>query len=206
MPKNIAETTPTLSDCGPSILNARRLYLNSPPASAKNRSQVNPNPNDYNSDPIEICSIFWKLDITDRWPEQEETHPKYADLSNVACDIVSILPHGLKVGDSFSLGQDVISWRQSITAGETYSEKVVQRHFPQATYGILAGDNPALGTTETENNFQSFREVAERTSHIMANVHDILEMWQGSQNLSATYKESPAQNKQMTAVGYMSDM
>jgi hypothetical protein len=31
-------------------------------------------------------------------------------------------------------------------------------------------------------------------------------MWQGSQNLRATQKESRAQNKQMTAVGYISDM
>ena len=30
-------------------------------------------------------------------------------------------------------------------------------------------------------------------------------MWQGSQNLHATQKESQAQNKQMTAVGYISD-
>jgi len=30
-------------------------------------------------------------------------------------------------------------------------------------------------------------------------------MWQGSQNLCATQKESHAQNKQMTAVGYISD-
>jgi len=39
----------------------------------------------------------------------------------------------------------------------------------------------------------------------MAKVHDFLEMWQGSQNLRATQKESRAQNKQMTAVGYISD-
>ena len=39
----------------------------------------------------------------------------------------------------------------------------------------------------------------------MANVHDFLEMWQGNQNLRATQKECRAQNKQMTAVGYISD-
>jgi len=39
----------------------------------------------------------------------------------------------------------------------------------------------------------------------MAKVHDILEMWQGSQNLPATQKESRAHNMQMTAVGYISD-
>jgi hypothetical protein len=40
----------------------------------------------------------------------------------------------------------------------------------------------------------------------MAKVHNILAMWQGSQNLRATQKESRAQNKQMTAVGYISDI
>ena len=40
----------------------------------------------------------------------------------------------------------------------------------------------------------------------MVNVHNVLEMWQGSQNLQATQKESCAQNKQMTAVGYISDI
>jgi len=39
----------------------------------------------------------------------------------------------------------------------------------------------------------------------MAKVHDFLEMWQGSQNLHATQKKSCAQNKQMTAVGYIPD-
>jgi len=39
----------------------------------------------------------------------------------------------------------------------------------------------------------------------MAKVHDFLGMWQGSQNLRATQKESRAQNKQMTAVGYIWD-
>jgi hypothetical protein len=41
--------------------------------------------------------------------------------------------------------------------------------------------------------------------HRMAKVHDFLEMRQGSQNLRATQKESRAQHKQMTAVGYISD-
>jgi len=31
-------------------------------------------------------------------------------------------------------------------------------------------------------------------------------MWQGSQNLRATQKECRAQNKQMPAMGYISDM
>jgi len=39
----------------------------------------------------------------------------------------------------------------------------------------------------------------------MSKVHDFLEMWQGSQNLRATQKESLAQNKQMTPVGFIPD-
>jgi len=39
----------------------------------------------------------------------------------------------------------------------------------------------------------------------MAKVQDFLEMCQGSENLRATQKESWAQTKQMTAVGYISD-
>jgi len=39
----------------------------------------------------------------------------------------------------------------------------------------------------------------------MAKVHNFFEMWQGSENLSATQKESRGENKQMTAVGYISD-
>jgi len=39
----------------------------------------------------------------------------------------------------------------------------------------------------------------------MGKVHDFLEMWQGSQNLLATQKESRTRNTQMTAVEYISD-
>ena len=39
----------------------------------------------------------------------------------------------------------------------------------------------------------------------MAKVHDLFEMWHGSRNLRATQKESRSHNKQMTAVGYISD-
>jgi len=44
----------------------------------------------------------------------------------------------------------------------------------------------------------------EKTLHRMAKVHNFLEMEQGSQNRRATQKESRAQNKQMSAVGYIS--
>jgi len=90
---------------------------------------MDPNFNDYHSDPMEISSTFWILDITDWWPQQEEMHSKYADLSNVARNIFCIIPQGVGVEASFSLGRDVIGWRQSKHTGKTLCEKVVVRQF-----------------------------------------------------------------------------
>jgi len=69
----------------------------------------------------------------------------------------------------------------------------------------LVCDDPALDTRITANDSEMNREVEERKWHRMSKVHDILEMWQGSRNTNATKKESPAQKKQMTAIGYISD-
>jgi len=52
---------------------------------------------------------------------------------------------------SFSLGQDVIGWRQSKTTDETLCENVVVRQFAPANNGILAGTDPELDTTNTDN-------------------------------------------------------
>jgi hypothetical protein len=66
-PNNVDETTPGLSDCAAPLLTATRLYLNSPPEAPKNWGHINPNLNDYHSDPMEISSTFWIPDITDWW-------------------------------------------------------------------------------------------------------------------------------------------
>jgi len=108
MHNNVAKTTHGWSDRVARLLTAARLYLNSPPEAAKNWGQINPNLNDYHSDPMEISSTFWILGITDWWRQQEETNSKYTDLSNVARNIFSIIPHGVGVEASFSLGPDVI--------------------------------------------------------------------------------------------------
>jgi len=77
--------------------------------------------------------------------------------------------------------------------------------FARGNNGILAGTDPELDTTNTGNDSEMQKEPEKRKLHRMAMVHDFLEMWQGSQNLRATQKESRAQNKQMTPVGYISD-
>jgi len=205
MPTNVVEPTPGRSDRAPRLLTAARLYLNSPSELPQNWGQINPNLNDYHSDPMEISSTFWLPDITDWWRQQDKTHPKYADLSNVARNIFSIIPHGVGVEARFSLGRDVIGWRQSKTTGKTLPEKVVVRRFARANSGLLAGDNPVLDPVSTDNDMEMKREAEEKKLHRMAKVHDFSGMWQGSLTLRATQNESRAQNKQMTAVGYISD-
>jgi hypothetical protein len=122
----------------------------------------------------------------------------------MVCDIFSIIPHGLGAEASCSLGQ-VIDWRQSKTTEKTLHEKDVVRHFVSANDGILAGTDPELDTTNTENDSEMKKEAEEIIFHRMAKVHDLLEIWQGSRNLHATQKEPRTQNKQMTAMGYILD-
>jgi len=119
MPGNVAETTPRHRDRTARLLTAARLHWNLLPEARNNWGQINPNLNDYHSDPLEISSPFGLPDITDWWCEQEEMHSKYADLSNVMCDMISMIPHGVGGEDSFSVGRDVIGWGQSTTIGET---------------------------------------------------------------------------------------
>jgi len=205
-PYNVAEMTPRRSDRAAHPLTASWLYLNSPPEAPNNWLQIKPNLNNYHSNPMEISSTFWLLDITDWWRQQEETHTQYADLSNAARDNFSIILHGVGVEASLSLGRDVIGSRQSKTTGETLCEKVVVRQFARANNGILACADSVLDTMKTENDSEMKKEAEETTLHRMAKVHNFLEMWHGRQNLRDTPKESCARNKQMTAVGYFLDM
>jgi len=113
IPNNAAETTTGLSAHAAHQLTTDRLYLNSPPESQKDWGQINPHLNESHSDPMEMSSSYWLPDITDWWHQQEEMHSKYPNFSVLARDIFFIIPHGVGVEASFSLGRDVIGWRQS---------------------------------------------------------------------------------------------
>jgi hypothetical protein len=127
MLNNVAETTTGQSYHVVHLLTAATLYLNSPSELPQNWGQINPNLNDYHSDPMEISGTFWLPGITDWWWQQEEMQSKFADLSNVTCDIFPIIPHSVGVEACFSLGRDMIGWRQSKTTCGTLCEKVVVR-------------------------------------------------------------------------------
>jgi len=107
---------------------------------------------------------------------------------------------------SCSLGQDIIGWRDSKFILQTLHEKVIVRQFAQPNYRILAGNDPALDRTNTENDSEMKNKVEGRQLHQMVKIHDFVEMWQGSQNLCPTPKKCRSQTKQITAVGYILDM
>jgi len=164
-PINVAGMTPGRNNRAARLLTAARLFFNSPTEAPKKWGQINPNLNEYHSDPMEISSTLWIPDITDWWRQQEKTHSKYADLSNVARDIFSIIPHGVAVEASVSLGRDVIGWRQSQSTGKTLHEKVVLRQFAQANHRILAGTDPELDTMNTENDSAMNKEAEAMKLH-----------------------------------------
>ena len=168
IPNNVAETTSGRSDDAACLLTAPRLYVNSRTETPKNWGEINPNLNDYDSDPMEISSTFWIPIITEWWRQQEEMHLNYTNLSNPARNIFDIIPHGVRVEARFSLGRDVISWRQSKTKGETLQEEVVVRQFARANNGILADADAALGMVNTENDSEMKNEVEERKLYKMA--------------------------------------
>jgi len=153
-PNSVAEITPGWSDRIAPYLTATRLYFNSMPEAPKNWGQINPNHNDNHSDPMETSSTFWLLDITDWWCQHKETHSNYANLSNVACDIFSNIPHGVGVEARYSLGLDINGWRQSGTTGETLQEKVIVRQLAGGKKGISVGDRAAFDNMETENDLE----------------------------------------------------
>jgi hypothetical protein len=62
-----------------------------------------------------------------------------------------------------------------------------------------------LDTTNTENDSEMKKEAEERKLHRMAKIHDFLDV-AGQPNSRATQKEFHAQNMEMTAIGYISDM
>jgi len=204
-PKCVAVSIPRSSDCAAHSLTAARLYLNSPPESPKTWGHDNPNLNDYHSDPMEIRSSLWLPVITDLWHQQEEMHSKYSDLSNVAHDIFSIMPQVSRWRPVSPLHKMLLAVESLYTTGKMLRDKAIVRQLIRVDNGILAGDCAASDTGEIGNDLELKKEAEEGKLHRMAKVHNFMEMWQGSQNLRATQKESRAHNKQMIAIGYISD-
>jgi len=64
--------------------------------------------------------------------------------------------------------------------GKTLYDKAVVRQFARANTGSLAGNNPALHTTNTENGLEMKWEAEEIKFQRIGKVNDFWDMWQGS--------------------------
>ena len=125
--KGEAGMTPGQSDLAACLQTAAMLYLNSPPEAPVTCTQDVRNLNDYSSDPTNNSSTL-SLPNSPDWSRQKQvTHWKYADPSNVACNIISIIPHGVRVEMSSSLGRDEIGGRQSQTHWQDDSGKYLTK-------------------------------------------------------------------------------
>jgi len=150
-----------------------------------------------------ISSTFWIPDLTNWWYHQEEMHTKNANLSNAARNIFFIVPHGVGVEASFSLQWGDIGWRKSTTTGDNLCAKVIVRQLARRNHRILTCVNSSLNPINTENDSEMKSDTEGRNIHWVTKVYDALEMWQGTENPCAIQKQSCAENKQMTAVGYI---
>jgi hypothetical protein len=68
------------------------------------------------------------------------------------------MPNGVGVEASFSIGRNVMGWRQTNTTGETLRQNVIVRQFTQANNRILAGTDPELDFMNTENDSKMKKE------------------------------------------------
>jgi hypothetical protein len=102
----------------------------------------------------------------------------------------------------FPIGE-ILFTGQSQTTGETLWNKVVLSEFPHGNTEISAGDCAALDITDIECHLEFKNEEEQRKLHPMANIYNFLQMWQGSQSLGATQKESRSQKTPRTDIGYI---
>jgi hypothetical protein len=72
---------------------------------------------------------------------------------------------------------------------------VVIKQFARANSVILAGHCMAVDPEETEYDLELKKEGKDSKLHRMAKVDNLLEMWQGIQNVCTTEKEYRIQNK-----------
>jgi hypothetical protein len=83
------------------------------------------------------------------------------DLPNVPHNTFSVLLHHVRLEASLSVGEEFGGWRQSKTTGDTVCERVILWQYAGPIEWILAGNELALDTLNTENDLQMQREAEE---------------------------------------------
>jgi len=151
-------------------------------------------------------AVHFGCQISPTGGDNKRNHTQSMLISPTWHEIYSLSYHTvLEWRPVFPLGEMVLAAGSRKPLARPFVTIVIVRQFAWANKGILAGHDPTLHVMNRANNTEMKRDAEERKWPWMAKIHNFLEMWQGWQNLHATQKESRAQNKRMTAVGYISD-
>jgi len=84
-------------------------------------------------------------------------------------------------------------------------ETVILGELTGANHQIVEWRNPVSDMTNPETDSEMKEQEEERKLHRMAKVYDVLNIWQGRQNLQATQNESRTHCKQLTGIGHNSE-
>ena len=154
-------------------------------------------------DPEEVTASFWYPDVAGWWMKQERRMGDYRDLARMARDIFSVMPHGVGVEASFSLGRDVISWRQSRTKAATLQQKVVVRQWARSNDGFLPDE--VKKSLEGDNDEDERQKKEDERLNQLASMRDFLMFKKESQNRRSMQKKLKGKDVAVSGLGYISD-
>jgi len=198
-------STPRTASRKSLLMQQARQYL------ANGRANIQSWQHDYplgeeqmSNDPEEMTASFWYPDVAGWWLKQETTMGEYRDLAKMARDIFSVMPHGVGVEASFSLGRDIISWRQSRTKGSTLQQKVVVRQWARSNDGLLPEE--AIQSAGSDVNNEEKQKQEDQKLNQLASVRDFLVFKEQSENLRSMQKKLKGKDVTISGLGYISDV
>ena len=199
-----SSSTPRTTSRKTLLMQQARQYLANAPVIIESEQNDYPVGDELLShDPEELTASFWYPDVAGWWLKQETTMGEYRDLARMARDIFSVMPHGVGVEASFSLGRDVISWRQSRTTGVTLQQKVVVRQWARSNNGILPEDIANQLLPSSSDDEQRKRE--DQRLDRLATLRDFLLFKKESDNLRSMQKKLKGKDVSVSGLGYISD-
>ena len=187
------------------LMQQARQYLANGRVDPNTLPQNQPQGDDLLSeDPEEVTASFWYPDVGGWWYNQEKMLGEYRDLAKMARDIFSVMPHGVGVEASFSLGRDVIGWRQSKTSGITLQQKVVVRQWARSNDGLFPEEIGMLDISDNDN--EEKRQKEDRKLNQLASIKDFITFTNESR-ARKSYQRQVRQTKDtsIAGFGYISD-
>jgi hypothetical protein len=196
-------TTPRRTSRRENLLRIAHQYLDNSRVDPASFGQTNPGGDDTDGDtnPDLASGCFWSASVAAWWKHQVTHVTEYAPLSQMARNIFAVMPHGVGVEASFSLGRDVIGWRQARTSGATLQQKVVVRQWARSNSGQLAD---ASIDRLTQNDAAAKAKAEQLKLRKLASLTDFLYWSKKSQQFRSAQKVLEKEGRKR-GKGYISD-